>query len=441
MIDSVSPHSPDDEISAQALRLLDLKDGIDAVPDTVALGPAAIPELERLLRGHPETVFEPRCRVADVIGMIGGGKAVDALHRALDDSLHRELEPIQAQAERAVINRIAINLGKLKDPRSRDPLLLALKLHPYAGVIHALAEFGETAAIPLIVLALNDDFAHDAAVAAIKKFGHAAIPALMEFLDERSVAAMQVGRATAARLLGELGATEAIAHLRRALRDASPMVRLGAAAALSNFPRRMETSEAVPVLLEFLAERKAPLREESMNALFNLRAHSEAALIGLVDAAVKKHDSIDSTQIRHAIALLGRMASQPAMEAISRLRVHPDRRLRFWALLALTRNRDPGSTRQLPVFLFDPHPMLRRMAIEGLRARGVEGAQGLIDALPRARFAMRRQILNALAEMGRVADQAIKRLKADHSRRGWRLIGRWYLWRLGREIRRQRNKG
>jgi len=415
---------------SRARRLLRLKDGMEAVGDVIALGPAVIPVLEQLLRGPPESIFEPRCLVADTLGMIGGVRAVEALLRALEDSLHRDLDPVLEYAELAVINRIAENLGKLKDARSRQPLLQIMRQHAYPGVIRGLTELGEAEAIPWIVRALSDDYARDACSEALRKFGSRAVPALTAFLHEKSSVASQRGRAAAAGLLAELGARNAVEPLRRALDDPSSMVRLGAAVALSSFPERKEAGKAVPVLLEFLADEDLRQAEETMSALLNLRTFSEAALIHLIQ--IEARDNSESRKVHRAVELLEKMASRAALEAISRLHASPDEHLRFRALRALIRIPRPDVVPLIAKFTRDPDPVLQKLVVEGLRQRGVQGAHELVRALPRAGISLKRRIFAALFSMGPDAALAMKISGATAKNRAQSITNRWVARRLKR---------
>jgi HEAT repeat protein len=442
MNDKLTPDradTPSDRgMPAKVRRLLDLKDGINAVPEIVALGPAAVPFLEQLLRGPAESIFEPRCLVAETIGMIGGERAVEALLRALEDSLHRQLDPAREYAELAVINRIAETLGKLKADRAREPLLRTLMQHPYPGVIRGLSELDEQRAIPWIVPALSDDFAREASMEAIRKFGGRAVPALMVFLDEGTAVATQTGRAAAARLLAELGAREAVDSLRRALDDPSATVRLGAAVALSGFPQRQEAAEAIPVLLEFLADENPHRAEESMSALMNLRSFSETALIRLVHAHAS--DDAETRTIQRAVVLLEKMASWRALEAIASLHARPEEHLRFRALQVLTGMRRPDVAPLIAQFLHDAHPLLMNIAVESLQQKKMTGAYELIRALPTAGAPLRRRILSALKALGPEAAPAIETFGTTSGHRARSAGDEWLARRLKRIRTRRRGK-
>jgi HEAT repeat protein len=398
MHDKSSPHcvSPPTEnaVAAKVQRLLSLKDGLSAVPQVVALGQAAVPHLEPLLRGPAESIFEPRCLVADTLGMIGGEHAAEVLLRALADSLGRKLDPAREYAELAVINRIAENLGRLKDPRAREPLLHTLMHHPYPGVIRALAQLEETRAIPWIVNALSDDFAREAAIEAIRAFGRRALPALLVYLEEGAAPVTQSGRACAARLLSEAGTNEVIEPLRRALADASATVRLGAAVALSAFPQRAQAADAVPVLLEFLADDDPHRAEESMNALMRLQRFSEPALIRLIREHAR--DGTQTRKLQRTLVLLERFATWPALEAIAALHAQPQAHLRFRALQVLRATQRPDTAPLIAQFLRDPHPLIMNLSMESLQHGTVGGAPQPLRAQPRAATPLYRRILAAL---------------------------------------------
>jgi hypothetical protein len=70
------------QVESEVSRLLNLHEGPGALANVVALGGAAIPALEHLLRGPSQAVYHPRCWAADALAAIGGSQAIQALVRA-----------------------------------------------------------------------------------------------------------------------------------------------------------------------------------------------------------------------------------------------------------------------------------------------------------------------------------------------------------------------
>lgn len=362
--------TPTGQDRAQARRLLRLHDGLRAFPYLVARGDAVIPLLEPLLRGPPETIFEPRCRVAHVLGRVGGAKAIDALARAFKDAVARKLDPVLDAAEAAVINCIAENLARLRAENARQFLFEALMQRPYAGVIRALAALNEPRAIAWIVPALSDDLAREAAASALRRFGRAAVPTLVAYLVETGNRSADRGREEAACLLAALAGQSAIPPLRVALRDPVARVRLAAALALAGLPPGpQEASEIVPILIAFLDHDDDGIVEASMQGLLQVRGTSEPLLCARLDANAR--DEVALRRNLRLVALLEKIASPAALNAIGRLWASPDLRVRFRALSALTRTRAPGDAGHIAGFLRDPSPLLRDHAVAALRERGV----------------------------------------------------------------------
>lgn len=412
-----------EEDRAQARGLLHLHDGMRAIPYLVARGERIVPLLEPLLRGPPETIFEPRCRIAHTLGRIGGAGATDALVRALRDALQRKLDPVLEAAEAAVINCIADSLGRLQAASARDVLLHALEQHAYAGVIRALADLNETRAIPWIVPTLNDDVARDTAIFALRRFGAAAVPALIAYLANRVDRSADRGRAAAARLLAALAGRSAIAPLRTALRDPAPRVRLAAALALADLVREpVAASEIVPLLIAFLDDDDADVAETSMEGLWRLRAWSEPVLREALEADAHGHVAV--RRVQRIIALLEKMGSPAALEAIDRLHASPDVRVRFRVLSALTRMHLAGDAVRIAAFLRDPSPLLQEYAVDALRERDAAGAAELIRTLPTAHRRLRRRIRASLTQMQRPVAAGVGASAVTRALRWWRGVRR-----------------
>jgi HEAT repeat protein len=207
------------EVAAQVARLRSLEGGVRAFGDVVSLGQAAIRPLEELLREPATPICQPRCLAADALAAIGGELGLEALLRALADSLERELSPVLHEAETAVINSIAENLGRLGGGRAADGLLEALRRRPLPEVARSLGRLGEERAIPALVRCLQDDVAREAAVEALRQIGRPALPFLQRTLLQPQLAhgfegaTWIAGRAAAANLLGVIGGRDCLLPL------------------------------------------------------------------------------------------------------------------------------------------------------------------------------------------------------------------------------------
>jgi HEAT repeat protein len=400
-------------------RLHDLREGPRAFFDVVMLGRQAVPALEALLRGRSESVHQPRCLAADALSGIGGAEAVDALLRALLDSVSRRLDPVLQQAEEVVVSRIAEHLGHVREARVVDALLAALRTHPYRGCATALGMLGETQAIPLLVECLHDDFAREPAMDALRRMGQAAVPeltrALMEpYVPHESEGSTWVdGRAAAASLLGDIGCEEAISALARALRDGQRRVRLAAAIALCARGGERARS-AVPVLVEALGDEDWNRSEEAMQALAGMGPPIAAEVLPLLAAP-----SGGAPARRHrlrGVELLARLAGAEAIGALRGLEEDADAHVRLSAVSALARLSGAEATKALVASAGDSEAAVRARALEALFARRALDFDAAVPLLGDAAREVREIARRALRAQGRAAlpalGSALRRLGA-----------------------------
>jgi HEAT repeat protein len=201
-------------------------------------GEAAVESLIEFLLGPPSLHAEPRCLAAEALGIIGGDRAVEGLMQALTVNDVSSTGPAIQLAEETVRNWVAGQLDNLGDRRAIPALLNALRRFHLTNAATALARFGVVEAIPEIVSGLEDDFIRDRLIVALRMFGRAAVPCLMETLfakrhfdlDEHPTSIRR--RACAARLLGEFHDSAANAALSVLLTDNAGPVRFEAALAL-----------------------------------------------------------------------------------------------------------------------------------------------------------------------------------------------------------------
>lgn len=171
--------SPEEAAEALIRQLQGLRCADRAVLDLIALGPAAIPALRRLLfRREPSGIYQPRC---DAVFALAGLKDEQALIEFLDKAPQVEIsDPVERTGEDAVINAAARALKHRRDDAVFEVLMRIAERRRLAGVIEALGEIGRKEAIPRLVDGLFSDFTRPAAEAAIRKTGAAAREPLIE---------------------------------------------------------------------------------------------------------------------------------------------------------------------------------------------------------------------------------------------------------------------
>lgn len=375
-------HFPsDEEVAQQVARLRQLKGGVRAFGDVVALGRAAIPALEAVLREPSSPIFQPRCLAADALRAIGGEDALQALLRALADSLARELSPVLLEAEKAVMNGVAENLGRFADERVADALLDALERRPFPEVARALGRLGDARAIPLLVECLHDDVARDAAMEALRSLGERALPQLQRaLLCPRITHGFEgptriAGRAAAATLLQEIGGDRLYLPLLWALGDAQPEVRLAAALALAAGGELEATRPALPVLVEALGS------ESWLPASFAARALALAgrpALEAVLPWLEARPTSPEESRRRlRAVDAVAALKDAEGLRALGKLAEDEDGALRLAAVDALrsvAAEQPEAVASALSFFVADSEPSLRQATA---RALGLLGARGV----------------------------------------------------------------
>lgn len=164
----------------QALReIQSLNVGDRGVIDVVTCGPAAIPELRRLLfTREPSGLFEMRCRVVDALAALDG---FDVLREYLER--HRDpADPVERLGDDAVINATARALSKTRRDSDFELFVGLARRRLLPGLTAGLAAFNRTEAIPLLVAALAEDECRPIAEAALERMGSDAYGPLDDLL-------------------------------------------------------------------------------------------------------------------------------------------------------------------------------------------------------------------------------------------------------------------
>jgi HEAT repeat protein len=350
-------------------RLQDLHSGAQALPEIISLGEVAVPVLESFLRGPSQLLYHPRTRAADALGAIGGESALAALIRALRDSIAREPEPLCREAEGVVVSRIAEWLSRQRSSAAIEALLDALRARPYPACAKALGEMGDARAIPLLVECLHEDAARGVSMAALSRFGRAAVARLRFALATPHVVhGMEPptwidGRAAAAALLAELGDNRALV---RALDDRQQSVRLAAAMGLARYGGAV-SERALQVLLQGLDDTDWTRAQSIMRLLEPLGP----CVVSSLELILEDQAADDASKRRHrrAAVLAGRLGLLGAARDLAALSSADDPLLRIAAVDALAKicgSDDDHVAR----FLLDPKIAIAARALIALNRRG-----------------------------------------------------------------------
>jgi len=358
-------------------RLRNLHEGPLVFHEVVRLGDDAVPALEALVRGPSDAVHQPRSLAVDALAAIGSAAAVSALTRALLDSVGRDPPPQVLEAESILVNHIAEHLSRFPRPEVTEALLAALGRRRYPYCAATLGLTGDPRAVPLLVECLHEDAARPAAVAALRRFGQAALQPLVRVLlaspsaETPEAPSHLDGRVAAAKLLGDFAnagsrdAPFAVAALMEALRDGQCAVRVEAALGLVRSGARAD-GDTARILAAALDEENWARAEEIITVLIRLGAAAERLLIPLIGS--RPRDEADRRRRVRAVETVGRLGSVAAVSLLRSFHASADTTLRFAAVKALASigRSDAGS---LAPYLTDPHPTIRFRALEALVRR------------------------------------------------------------------------
>lgn len=227
-----------------------------------------------------------RTEAAQVLGRAGCAEAIPPLVRALRDA--HEDPSVKAAAAEA--------LAKLRDPRAVPFLVRELREVDESAsrsVAEALVRFGALA-VPELMVLLADEAHQSARVWAARILGEVkatnAVDALVSLMNARN----DLLRIAAAGALGEIGDRRALRPLVQAtLRDPAPQVRAQAAGAVG----RIEAEGAADVLVAALADPDYVTRLRALEAFENIQLKDVSSLVGAL------RDPKNEVRRRAALAL------------------------------------------------------------------------------------------------------------------------------------------
>jgi hypothetical protein len=167
----------EERVADLMIRLDSLLEGPQAAAHLVACGTAAVPPLRRfLVEGRPRGVFQTRVWAAQALGGLG---ADDVLLEYLRGPIGSS-DPVVRFAEQTVRSAAAKILAESQLPGVSETLLDIAREERLPGALDAVAERDPETATPILIAALEDDFARDAAQAALHRLGAAVCDALVD---------------------------------------------------------------------------------------------------------------------------------------------------------------------------------------------------------------------------------------------------------------------
>lgn len=171
------PGPPDPAADTLMERLRTLNDD-GALSAVVGHQPPLIEPLRAMLfEREPSGIYQPRCRAATALGMLGAYPVLLeflAALRTIDD-------PVEQSGEDAAVNAAAKALAASGSEDAFERLRQIAGEHPHLiGVVEALGSYQRPEAIPELVGALVEDGSRPAAEQALVAISDPAIPALVE---------------------------------------------------------------------------------------------------------------------------------------------------------------------------------------------------------------------------------------------------------------------
>lgn len=346
--------------------------------------------------------WRDRAFAAELLGRVGGAKAVPALLEAV----------VATRSEDSDVREVSLRaLARIADPGAVEPLIRALETSEVwlaPRIADILTRHGEAVVAPLITV-LNDGSPQPARAWAANVLGEVraqrAFPALVRLLNDPE----DEVRAKAATALGRLGDRRAVGYLLEHLvTDPAPFVRARIAASLGQFGG----PEVTDRLVRALGDRAWWVRMRSVQALEQIGAGAEGPLLVALD------DPDPEIRLRAAVALerlgvpdnlvrmiesgervpeanetLVKLATSGAREFLADLVLHPSRQVRAAAVAAIGRaQRRDLAGEVIEIASSDSEASLRTLAFGTLRSLGLREAlpaaiTGSTDADQRVRAA------------------------------------------------------
>jgi HEAT repeat protein len=362
----------DVDITSQLAELLHDDDADLRTQAALALGqqhhPAAVPPLLAALEdpdanvrfhaiealGHlrADAAVDALATIAESGDLFLGFAAVEALARIRDHRVTSRLLPLLAQP--ALRDAVAGALRELGDERTLEPLVRSIDDAPEAApaIIPAIAALGERLAAEAV----------DASAIVRNAFSDAGRRHLLALAE---AAAPEV-RIAAARVMGWIGGTAALAALGRLLHDDDARE-----TALEGLVRHEEA--AVDVLIGALAADDPAIRHAAITGLGRIGSHKAiASLVPLLD---------DPESAIATSGALARIGNPEAFEPLFRLAGHPDAASRLAAIGALNSIGHPDLPARALALLDHPDPRLRESAVRIAGYFGYPAASDRVVAL------------------------------------------------------------
>jgi HEAT repeat protein len=352
------------ELRKAVLRRLSGGAPAGANPQTTLAGPAGIPlDVQRMIERLASPDPKEQAKAAELLGQIGPA-ASDALLSALD------------HANRSVRYRAVAALGRMKEVRAVQPLIIRLKDEDEdvrAQAAEALANIREPRAIEPLVATLGDQsWVRVHAEEALAHYGKPAVEPLIKALKEDNPNV----RASAAKVLGRIKDPRAINPLMVALMDKDENVRMWAAAAF----RQMKDPRAVERLLDLLNDRSQDVCIEAARALANLK--DTRAVEPLLAAFKNDLERSFWGAAGEAALALGKIRDDRAFKPLTDALNHPDIAVRYYAAAGLGELGDRRAVEPLIPLLKDPDVSVRYTAAQALgHLKDTRAVEPLIGAM------------------------------------------------------------
>jgi HEAT repeat protein len=316
--------------------------------------------------------------VLESLGKIGNLNTLAPLIAGLADTLRivREvsvvaLATIFRKSGQAEKEKIVLTVKKGISDRAVDfleELLITSGGELQKASVSVLGWAGSERSIRKLLSLLREEDLEEPVAQALRNLGSSRVRLLLDHLTDGNALVRRV----VARVLGEIGSSEAEAPLIGLLADENGHVRSNAAEALG----RLRSRNAVKPLLALLEDEYESVHESAIHALADIGDES------VLDSLVKDFTARDAAMRRNIVLLLGKFATEKASDALVFALKDEEPEVRQAVVQALGNLPAAKAVRPLLLAITDDDPEVRMLAVDALgKSNGPHVQETLIPLL------------------------------------------------------------
>ncbi len=346
--------------------------------------------------------------VLESLGKIGNLNTLAPLIAGLADTL-RIVREVSVVALATIVRKSGpVEKGKIvqavkKDISGRavdflEELLITSGGELQKAAVSVLGWAVSERSIQKLLSLLREEDLEEPVVQALRNLDGCRVRLLLDYLTDSNALVRRV----VARVLGEIGSSEAEAPLIGLLADENGHVRSNAAEALG----RLRSRNAVKPLLALLEDEYESVHESAIRALANIGDES------VLDGLVKDFTARDAAMRRNIALLLGKFATERAADALVFALKDEESEVRKAVVQALGGLPAAKAVRPLLLAITDDDPEVRMLAVDALgKTNGPQVQETLIPLLEDEDLWVRAAAARGL---GRVGGKTISKILVEH---------------------------